>query len=235
MTATLSPRAAAQKAVDQMRKLEVNQFDGGRWMFHEDLDVVLLDPPRHTFIFAFHRPTLKFFRSATRNSQRLTSSSLRTIIDPERSWIVNAMKSIVPDGQDFLAYERGDQSVMDRRAAVLAKLKESSDELEPVQSVQTPPSQPVPVIETRPTTPESLTMSLLDVQTATKKIVIEEISRTLDLERKQLVTVLRAAGAPTMKRSSKIRLITADGKSIELDDGAKLRIEWADTIERTEE
>jgi hypothetical protein len=233
MTVTLSPRAAAQKAVDNLKKLTMNHFEGGRWGYNEELDVVVLDPPRHNFTFAFHRPTLKFFRSNTRNGTRMTSTSLRTVIDPERSWLVVAMKRVVPDGGDFLAFERGDQSVLDRRARAIAQLKSSSDELEVVQPEPLPVPQPEPVIESP--AKETPFMALLDVQSKTRKIVMEEITRTLEVDRKQLVAVLRQAGAATMKRNSKIVLILGDGKKVELGEGAKLQFEWTDNKEHTVE
>ena len=233
MTVTLSPRAAAQKAVDQSKKLSMNHFEGGRWGYNEILDVVVLDPPRHNFTFAFHRPTLKFFRSNTRNSTRMTSTSLRTVIDPERSWLVDAMKSVIPDGQDFLAFERGDQSVLDRRARAIAQIKSSELELEPVEPEPSPTPAPEPAIDEP--VKETPLMALLDVQSKTRKIVMEEITRTLEVDRKQLVAVLRSAGAATMKRNSKITLVLPDGKKVEVGDEAKLQFEWTDHKEHTVE
>ena len=232
MTVTLSPRAAAQKAVDQIKKLQVQHYEGGKWYYHAELDVVILDPPRHTFIFAFHRETLKFFRSQTRNSTRITSSSLRTIIDPERSWIVGAMKSVVPDGSDFLAFERGDQDVLNRRAAALKKIQQPARKPALAVIPETPTFSSPPAIE-RPVK-EHFPMALLDIQKSTKRVIVEETSRILDLEGKQLVAILRSAGAPTMKKSAQIRLLAADGQELALSDGAKLRIEWTETKETEE-
>lgn len=225
MAQALSPRQAAQKAADSIRKAKPNLWNGGRWWFFSELDVVVLDPPRHAFLFALHQPSLKFFRSKTSNSPRLTSSSLRTIINPERSWIIEAMQKIVAHGPDFLAFERGDQSVMDRPA--LARARNTPTQPSPPEPV---PVAPAPKV--RPPSPERIPMALLDIQSSTKRVVIEQISRTVDIDRKQLIAILRSAGASTLQKDAKIRLIAAGGSSdLELDDAGVIRIEWAESKE----
>ncbi len=234
MTTTLSPRAAAQKAADQIKKLAANVYNGGKWYHHAELDVIVLDPPGHAFLFAFHLPTLSFFRSSTRNNTRITSSSLRTTIDPYRAWIVDAMKNVVPSGPDFLAYERGDQEVMMRRAEALKAVKVAAAPVPtPPPSPITPSSPQIPVIDTMAPRKETSPMALLDIQSKTSRVIVEEISRTLDIDRKQLVAILRSAGAATMRKDAKIRLLS-NGSELVLDEGAKLRLEWTETKETEE-
>lgn len=224
MTVSPAPRAAAQMAADQIKKLTVNHWDDGKWYFHEELDVIVMDPPGHAFIFAFHLPSLSLFRSANRTTNRLCSSSLRTVIDPYRAWIVNAMKNVVPSGQDFLAYERGDQDVMQRRATALRATKVA-------QAAKPPQTSTTPATESVAKLPELPHMALLDVQKATRTIQVVEITRTLEVDRKQLVAILRSAGAATMKKDSKIKLVGSDGTTIVFDSTALLQIEWTDSEE----
>jgi hypothetical protein len=232
MTVALSPKQEAQKAVDQVKKLQIRKLDGGRWYHHEELGVVVLDPPRHAFIFALHIQSLKFFRSQTRNSDRLTTSSLRTIIDPERGWLVEALKTAVPGGQDYLAFERGDQSVMARRALAAAKVKPVAPKppLERQRESSTPPrpeARPV----SRPRSQEVPRMALLDIQTKTRTVTIEERSQTLELGRRELVAILRSAGAPTLRKDAKILVIGADGRQSDLGEEVKIRLEWTESKE----
>jgi hypothetical protein len=233
MTVTLAPRAAAQKAADQIKKLATNHWEGGKWHFHEEQNVVLLDPPGHAFLFAFHLDSLSLFRSASRNTSRLCSSSLRTVIDPYRTWIVNAMKNIVPCGQDFLAYERGDQDVMKRRANALRATKQSTPEPVPVPSFSQPPSQPTKPAIDKTASQESFSMALLDIQKSTRRMIVEEVSETLELNRNQLVAILRAAGASSLKKDVKISLVDSTGDSVSLTDGC-LKLEWTVTTEKEE-
>ena len=78
-------------------------------------------------------------------------------------------------------------------------------------------------------------MALLDITSKTKTVQIIETDQTLDVDRKQLVAILRSAGAPTMRKDAKIRLLTADGTELELTPDAKLRIEWTESKETSSE
>lgn len=225
-----SPRDLAQAASTD-KKLTYYAFEKGKWTEDKVRKVVVLRSPDTGYVFALHQPALKFFRSVTRGSGQLTATSLRTVIATDRLWLQHALKKVIPGGDLLLAFERGD-------TAATGRAKQRFDPSSPAPKLA---PQAVPTISAfQPTTAASmpvsqgsLDMSLLDVQTSTKRIIMEEVAHTLDLDRMQFIGILRGAGAK-LPRDVQIRLLHGNGQAIDFDDTAKIRLTWSE-VKETEE
>jgi len=236
MKTTLSPRQLAQKALDFFikRKPAVNSFKGGRWTHVDLYGITVIETPCRSFYVAYHAESVRLFRSVAKRSTRITPSDLRTIVDPVRPWLLELLKTKVPGGADLLAFERGDASVMQRRSDEARKRKESA------RLAQQAEAAAAKERDVKPTNPpiespkrKVQQMALLDVETTTKKIVLETKTRSVVINRNQFLGLLRSAGADVPKKASML-LVYSDDSQDEIfhqDSGEKIRIEWEETSE----
>jgi hypothetical protein len=229
---TASPRQCAQKAIDFFLKMKprTNAFEGGKWVHLEKFGVVVIEPPCGSFYVCYHDESVRMFRSVTKKSSAITPSPLRTIVDPIRPWLVDLFKTVIPGGKDLLAVERGDTSALDRRAAEKRKKKES-DRLAKAAATEAAQkaAQPEPQKTTKTIQPRRIqSMALLDVETSTKRVILETRTHSINISRKQFLGLLKSAGADIPKHA-KLTVVDSAGDVYDLfalDTSEKIVVEW---------
>jgi hypothetical protein len=226
LTHTLSPRQAAQHAINHYlkKKPATNSFDGGKWVALDDYGVTVIESPCSGLYICFHHDSIRLFRSVTKGSSAITPTTLRTIVDPIRPWLLKLFRSEITGGEDLLAVERGDNSVLERlnaeERARKAKEREDREKKKAAAAkADEAPKQPTK----NPATKAQQHMGLIDVETTTNRVILETKIHSVTIDRARFMGLLKSAGADIPK-SAEVRLVYEDGSEDDI---------FSDTLETT--
>lgn len=188
---TTSGYAAANQAIalyqqGQLRLLNKGEGGNYKWGTSSDGATVLILSNVTKCFYAFHAPTVGFYRSVNPGATRITSASPRSVPEVDRLWLHPLIMSAIPAARELLSDQRATPADLSSQPTEEGEIEvdDASENEEPKEEPMSPLAPPAPE-----TSRIQLPITVIDTREVRYREITKQVVLTQELLRNLMTTL----------------------------------------------